>query len=112
MSDLDFQKLSSVQSSTSFGRTHITAVGAGITIAPETFLTIISNIGTIATITPPIDADHMLCLVFNAGSPGGFIAGGNINAAPVTASTGIPLFAVYDRASKLYHVGSTVDDQT
>jgi len=113
MSDLDFQKFSTVQSSASFGRTHIGVVGSAQTIAPESFLTIISNIGTVSTILPPVGGDHMLCIVFQSATPGGFVTGGNIlPAQTITAAQHVPVFAVYDSALGKYHVGSTVDDQS
>ena len=52
-------------------------LAAAATIAPTTFMTVLTGNVAITTITPPVPHSHMLCLVF-AGTAG-VGTGGNIS---------------------------------
>lgn len=81
MSDLNFQQISTVQSiSQGFAAT----VASTTTIAPTTFLTIISGTTDIATITPPTTGTVMLAFVWSTSSPGSFLTTGNISVGSTT----------------------------
>lgn len=66
MSDLDFQKLSTVQGSTQLPP--VTVASANV-IAPTSFLTIMTGNVLLKTITPPHLGLHMLAIQF-AGAAG------------------------------------------
>lgn len=72
--DLDFQKLSTVQSNLMPGPVTIASAS---TIAPTTALTIITGTTQLVTITPPVTGFHVLFFHFT-GAMGAFSTGGNI----------------------------------
>jgi hypothetical protein len=63
------------------------SIVAAATIAPTTFLTIITGTTAVATITPPVDGAHMLAIVAAATNFAGFLTSGNIAHASLTNST-------------------------
>lgn len=81
MSDLLFQNLSTVQSNKQATPPTITAAA---TIAPQTFITVLTGNTPVATITPPVSGQHMLCVV--PGTTTGFTTGGNIVGGTTTVS--------------------------
>jgi hypothetical protein len=81
MSDQLFQNISTVQSG--LQPTPIT-VTAAATIAPQSFITVITGNTAVSTIIPPVTGVHMLCIV--PGTTTGFTTGGNINGSTVTIS--------------------------
>lgn len=75
-----------------------TIASAG-TIAPTTFLTVLTGNVAVTAITPPVTHTHMLCIVF-AGTAG-ITAGNNIaNTKASVASEGMLL--VYNSATAKY----------
>jgi hypothetical protein len=100
---LSFQQLSTVQSPVQQQPLTITAAA---TIAPQTFLTIVSGTVAIATITPPIQGSHMLAIVATSTNFSGFVTTGNILVASLTNSTvwanKLSLF-VYNPITGKYH---------
>lgn len=102
--DLNFQNLVPTQSS-GVVQQPLTIVAAA-TIAPQTFLTIISGTTAIATITPPIQGSHLLAIVASTTNFSGFLTTGNILVASLTNSTTwankLNLF-VYNPITGKYH---------
>jgi len=74
MSDLNFQDLSTVQNSL---QPKPVTIASASTIAPTTFLTIITGTTQLVTITPPVTGTHMLIFVF-PDAMGVFSTAGNI----------------------------------
>ena len=90
MSDLLFQNFSTVQSDKQLNP--VTMASAG-TLAPQTFMTVVSGTAAVQNITPPVTGQHMLALV----PTGAFttVATGNIAKAS-TAVVGQVLLLFYD----------------
>ena len=89
--DLAFQDLSTVQSNLQPTPKTITA---STTIAPATFLTILSGTTVIATITPPVTGTHMLAIVAGT-TTAAFTTTGNVRGI-TTASTEAPSLFIYN----------------
>ena len=100
-SDLNFQNFSTVQSNVQLQPATITAA---TTIAPTTFLTVISGSTAITTITAPVTGSHMLAIM--AGGVTGFTTGGNISGGTTTVSGRVYLF-VYNPVSTTYYLVSS-----
>lgn len=96
--DLNFQKLSTVQNDLAIGAV---TIPAATTIAPTTFVTIVTGTTTLGTITPPVTGDHMLCLIF-PDAMGAMATSGNI-AVAADPGVNIPVFMVYVRKTGLYY---------
>jgi hypothetical protein len=75
MTDLNFQDLSTVQSEQQQG---VRTIASAATIAPTTFLTLLSGTNDLATVTPPVTGVHMLLLTFTNANPGQIVETGNI----------------------------------
>lgn len=101
--DLLFQNLSTVQSDKQ--PTPKTVVAA-TTIAPETFMTIITGTTSVATITPPAEGTHMLCLVFESATPD-LLTTGNILVGLTTIVVNRPVLVVFNPISSKYYVVAT-----
>jgi len=96
MNESDFQDLSTVHSGL---QPKPTRMAAAATIAPKTFLTVLSAGPAIATITPPVEGAHMLALMF--ADVAGVTNTGNISA--VVASVALrPMLLIYDPVSGNY----------
>jgi hypothetical protein len=101
MSDLNFQNFSTVQSNQQLpGRT----IAAATTIAPSSFITIITGTTTLAQITPPVTGDHMLVLIF-PDAMGAMSTAGNILVA-ADPGVNIPVFMVYNSRTGKYYPGA------
>lgn len=101
--ELTYQSLSSVQGANQPSPVTITAAA---TIAPTTFLTIISGTTAVTTITPPILGTHMLAFRLATTNFGGFGSSGNISLASLTNATvwtNKVTLMVYDPISAKYH---------
>jgi len=97
ITESDWHQLSTVQGPTSpRGNT----VASAATIAPTTFLTLLSGNVAISTITPPVPFGHMIALLF-AGTAG-VAAGGNIQTAKASV-VGECMLLVYNPAQAKYH---------
>ena len=98
---VDFQNLSTVQSEQQPTPKTI-ASAANISTAIETFISIITGTTAIATITPPVQGQHMLVLIFTNANPGGVTTGGNI-ANAVDPATSVPVLLFYNPITALYY---------
>jgi hypothetical protein len=94
--DLNFQDLSTVQNNLQPKPVTITAAA---TIAPTTFLTVLSGNTAVSTITPPVTGTHMLAIV--PGTTTGFTTGGNVSGGTTTVSGRVYLF-VYNPLTNTY----------
>lgn len=101
MPDLTFQDLSSVQSDKQLG---VRTIASATTIAPTTFLTIVTGTTQLVNITPPVSGAHMLVFVF-PDAMGAMGTGGNIL---VGADPGVNIatIMVYNPVSGKYIPGS------
>jgi hypothetical protein len=81
MNDSLFQNLSTVQNGLQPNPPTVTAAA---TIAPTTFVTVLTGNTAVATITPPVQGQHMLVIV--PGTTTGFTTGGNIIGGTTTVS--------------------------
>ncbi len=82
-------------------------IASAATIAPVTFLTVVSGNTAVATITPPVTGAHLLCLVHTHTTPVAYTTTGNIiNVA--TPTTNVPVWAVYNPLTAKYHLGNSV----
>lgn len=100
--DLNFQNFSTVQSNQQQAPNTLAST---TTIAPTTFITYVSGTEAIATITPPVTGQHMLCLIFTTTSPGTMLTSGNINNAIVPTSA-LPTLMFYDPKTAKYTGGT------
>ena len=97
ITESDWQQLATVQGPTSpRGAT----IASGATVAPTTFLTILTGNTAISTITPPVPFGHMLAFLF-AGTAG-VATGGNIQTAKASVA-GEVMLLVYNPAQAKYH---------
>lgn len=97
MSDLEFQNFSTVQSMAQ--QPPVTLVAAA-TIAPRTFLTILSGTTAVANITPPVTGCHMLAIVAGT-TTAAYTTSGNITGV-TTASTENPSLFIFNPLSGEY----------
>ena len=102
MSDLSHQDLATVQSDKQPLPVTITAA---TTIAPTTFLTVLSGATAVTTIPPPVTGAHMLAFI--AGGTTGFSTGGNVSGGTTTVSGRVYLFVYNPIAATYYLVSST-----
>jgi hypothetical protein len=103
MSDLQFQDISTVASP---AQLRPPTIASAATIAPQTFLSLISGTVAVATITPPVSGAHLLCLIFTTTTPTAFTTTGNILAV-ATPTTNLPVFLVFDPGQNKYVAGVT-----
>lgn len=104
MADVDFQNFSTVQSAL---QPKPNTIASTTTIAPTTFMTYISGSVPIATITPPVTGQHMLCLIWTTTTPDTTLTTGNIPTA-VTPTKDLPSLFIYDPARAVY-IGCTTN---
>src|SRR5215831_17892211 len=98
MADRDFQNFSTVQSNLQPGPVTLTAAA---TLAPTTFLTLVSGTTALATITPPVTGTHMLAFSGTATNWAGTVTTGNILVASTPSQNKIQLL-VYNPATGKY----------
>jgi hypothetical protein len=103
MADLDFQQLSTVQSSL---QPKPVTIASAATVAPSTFLTFISGTVAIATVTPPVTGSHMLVFIFTTTTPVAFTTTGNIKAV-TTPAQNLPHFLFYNPVEGKYYTADT-----
>lgn len=101
MPDLNFQDISTVQS---LQQPKPPTVTAAATIAPTTFLTVLSGNTAVSTITPPVTGTHMLAII--PGTTTGFTTGGNVSGGTTTVSGRVYLF-VYNPLTGVYNLVSS-----
>jgi hypothetical protein len=97
ITESDWAQLSTVQGPTS---PRSGTIVSAATVAPTTFLTILTGNTGIATITPPVPFGHMLAFLF-AGTAG-VLATGNIATAKASVA-GECMLLVYNPALAKYH---------
>lgn len=96
----DWQQLSTVQGPTT---PKPGTLASAATIAPTTFLTVLTGAVGIATITPPVPFGHMLALQF-AGTAG-LLATGNILTAKASVAGEVMLVVYNPNIAKYIPVG-------
>src|SRR5258706_15474024 len=101
MSDVNFQDISTVASDKN---PQPVTVASAATVAPTTFLTFITGVVAIATVTPPVTGAHLLCFVFTTTTPVAFTTTGNIKIV-TTPTQNIPMFLVYNPIEAKYYTG-------
>ena len=100
MSDLLHQNFSTVQSQQ---QPNPVTMAAATTIAPTTFITFLTGTTSVATITPPVTGQHMLCLIStDTGTTNATVTTGNIALAS-TFVTKKALYMAYDPATAKYY---------
>lgn len=101
--DLYFQNISTVQSNLQPGPVSMTSAA---TIAPTTFLTLLTGTTAVATITPPVTGTHMLAIVSATTNFLGFVTSGNVLVASITNSviwTNKVTLLIYNPLTGKYH---------
>jgi hypothetical protein len=100
--DLLSQNLSTVQSEQ---QPFPPTIASTTTIAPTSFITFVSGTTAVATITPPIAGQHMLCLIFTNASPAALATTGNLTNT-LTPTQNVPVLAFYNPngATPTYYV--------
>lgn len=78
-------------------------IASATTIAPTSFITLVTGTTAVGTITPPIAGQHQLVLVFTDGSPGAFVTTGNLSNTLAPTSK-VPVLAFYNPNSATYYV--------
>ena len=73
------------------------------TIAPETFLTFVSGTIDIATVTPYVQGQHMIALIFTDATPGDLLTTGNVLIGSTTLAQNVPVFLIYDPIGAKYY---------
>lgn len=96
-----FQNLSTVQSDK---QPTPKSVVAATTIAPDTFLTIVTGTTNIATITPPAAGQHMLGFIFTDAAPPDLLTTGNIVGGLTTVTQNQVLLAFYEPILAKYYI--------
>lgn len=82
MSDLLHQNFDTVQSNL---QPMPMTQAAAASIAPQTFLTILTGNTAVSTIIAPVSGTHMLCIV--PGTTTGFTTGGNVTGGTTTTAS-------------------------
>src|SRR5574338_1296170 len=98
--DLLFQNLSTVQSNK---QPSPTTIASATTIAPQTFITFVSGTTDVATVTPPAEGQHMLCLIFTNAAPGDLLTTGNIVGGLTTVAQNAVNLLFYDPIGAEYY---------
>jgi energy-converting hydrogenase Eha subunit C len=98
--DLTSQQLSTVQNKAML---QPPTIASAATIAPTTFVTIVSGAAAIVNVTPPIDGAHMLVLI----PTGAFTmtAAGNLLTVMAAATVGQPVFLIFNPITGKYANG-------
>jgi hypothetical protein len=101
--DLNFQKLSTVQSGNMPDGPGVRTIASAATIVPTTFLTIITGTTQLVNITPPVTGVHVLAFLF-PDAMGAFSTAGNILTG-VDPGVNIVVFMVYNPLTGKYAPG-------
>ncbi len=100
MSDLLFQNLSTVQSAQ---QPQPGTIASTTTIAPQTFITLVSGTIDITTLTPPVTGAHMLVLIPTNAAPGDLLTTGNILVGTTTLTQNVPVLLFYNPINGKYY---------
>lgn len=106
MPDLEFQNLSSVQSGL---QPKPVTIASATTIAPTTFVTLLSGTANVATVTPPVTGSHMLVIIPTNAAPGQLVTTGNILVGSTTLVQNKPVLLFYDPNQAKYYPGNLAD---
>lgn len=101
MSDLLHQNIATVQSNL---QPTPATVASATTVAPTTFMSLVSGTTDIADITPPVTGSHMLCFVFTDAAPPDILTTGNVVLGSTTVVQNTPVLLFYDPAEAVYYV--------
>lgn len=78
-------------------------MAAATTIAPTTFITLLTGTTAVATITPPVSGQHMLCLIpTDSGTTNATVTTGNIAIASTFVKSKA-LLLCYDPGTAKYY---------
>lgn len=103
MSDLNFQQLSTVQSSL---QPLPQTLASAATISPTTALTRLTGTTPVTVINPPVSGYCELTFVWSTGTSGAFATGGTgpgAIAVAKTTVTNVPVKLVYDPTTTLWY---------
>ena len=78
-------------------------IASATTIAPSTFMTFVSGTTDIATVTPPLEGQHMLCLIFTNATPGDLLTTGNVLIGTTTVVQNVPVLLFFDPNQAKYY---------
>lgn len=97
--DLMFQNLSTAQGSQNIKPN---TVASAATIAPSSFITFVTGTVAVVNITPPLEGQHMLVLIYTNAAPVAFTTAGNIKriATPVQ---NIPMILLWNPNDSKYY---------
>lgn len=101
MSDALFQQLSSVQSNQ---QPNPVTIASTTTIAPSTFLTLVTGTIDVATVTPFVTGQHEIVLIFTDATPGDLLTTGNILVGSTTLTQNVPVILLYEPAQAKYYI--------
>lgn len=101
MSDLYHANIETVQSNL---QPMPATIASTTTIAPTTFMSLITGTVDVATITPPVTGSHMLCLIFTNAAPGDLLTTGNILVGTTTVAQNAALLLFYEPAQAKYYI--------
>jgi hypothetical protein len=101
--DLLFQNLSTVQG---VQQPKPPTLASAAVIAPTTFVTVVSGVAAIVTVTPPIEGAHMLVLIPTGAWT--MTAAGNLLTALPAAVAGIPILLFFNPVTGKYANGKLV----
>jgi hypothetical protein len=107
MPDLTHQNIATVQN---LQQPKPVTIASATTIAPSTFMTLVTGTTNVAQITPPVTGSHLLTLVFTDGSPGQITTTGNVLVGTTTITQNRPVLLFYDPAQARYYVGNVKAD--
>jgi len=97
--DLNHQNLATVQSGL---QPKPVTLASAATVAPTTFLTLVTGSVAIGTITPPVSGQHMLIMIHTNAAPATYLTTGNVLTA-VVPTQNLPSFFFYDPAQGKYY---------
>jgi hypothetical protein len=100
--DLNFQQLSTVQSNVMPAPV---TIASATTIAPTTFISVVSGTTAVVNVTPPVSGAHMLVFI-PSGAFTTTTAGNLLNA--LTAAVNIPMLLFYNPLTAKYMVGEAI----
>ena len=101
MSDLLAANIATVQSNL---QPSPKSIASTTTIAPDTFISLVTGTIDVATITPPVTGSHMLVLVFSNAAPGDILTTGNVLVGTTAVTQNVPVLLFYDPAQAKYYV--------
>jgi hypothetical protein len=99
MSDVEHQNINTVHSQL---QPKPRTIASAATVAPETFITMVTGVVAIDTITPPVTGAHMLCFIFTAAVPVAFGLVGNV-AVALAPTQNLPVLLFYDPVGARYY---------